>query len=73
MYMESLDDDGDEDGMPLISSLLKTGSKLDRYQALLIPLTVWSGVQQAFLISVFSSKIIFTLGYFLALTLNTIN
>ena len=55
MYMEGRDDDEDE-GNSVVTSLLKTTRKLNRNQGLLIPLTVWSGVEQAFLISVFSGK-----------------
>ncbi|XP_063683514.1 protein unc-93 homolog A-like [Bolinopsis microptera] len=61
MYMEGRDDDEDDDeddGTSVITSLLKTTSKLDRNQGLLIPLTVWSGVEQAFLISVFSESFV---------------
>ncbi|KAL5268934.1 hypothetical protein ACHWQZ_G002687 [Mnemiopsis leidyi] len=57
MYMESKDDDEEED-TSLVSSLFKTCSKLNLDQALLIPITVWSGVEQAFMMSVFSESFV---------------
>ena len=56
MYMESKDDDEEED-TSLVFSLVKTCSKLNSDQALLIPITVWSGVEQAFMMSVFSGEL----------------
>ena len=55
MYMESKDDE-EEDDIPLVTSLVKTCSKLNSDQGLLIPITVWSGVEQAFMMSVFSGE-----------------
>lgn len=61
VYMESIDDEVEEERGSVVPLLLKTGRNLNQKQALLIPLTVWSGVEQAFMMSVFSGKLLFKL------------